>query len=122
MSEVWLLFQFGLVVRSFCDEASEDLWDEMERRMATLQEHGNACKMPVSEPLRDGFFALRANVDNSQGRLIYFFGPQRKQIVFVHSMLAKKQRRIPNEIIDESARRRTMILADMGLIRGFKIN
>jgi len=87
---MWRPFQYGSVVTDFAQAVSEDLWDEMETRLATLLEYGNMARMPVSEPLGDGLFALRANVDTVQGRLIYFFGTERRQIVFVHSITAKK--------------------------------
>jgi hypothetical protein len=118
----WRFFQVGLVVTEFCACADYGLWEAMEDRLALLMEHGNRLAMPASECLGDGVFALRANCDNLQGRLIYVFGPQRRQIVFVDALGLKKTRRIPPAIITGAKSMKALIDSGAVLTHEFKIN
>lgn len=60
------------------------MYEALIRRLATLLEHGNKCRRPVSSPLKDGLFELRAKADKKQARLIYYFKPGRI-IIFVYA-------------------------------------
>jgi phage-related protein len=122
MDGLWRLFQFGSVVQEFADRAAPSLWEAMEDRLASLMELGNSARMPVSEPIADGIFALRANADNLQARLLYFFGPQRKQIIFVHALELKKTRRIPRKDVEIAERNMKLALADLQGIYGFRVD
>jgi phage-related protein len=104
---VWTLWQFGRIVADFAEAADEDMWTEMEARLFSLIEHGNALGWPASEPVGNntGLFALRAKSGRAQGRLFYFFMVSRR-IVFVHSVEAKKTRRFKKHDIDIALRRK----------------
>lgn len=122
MGSLWRFFQFGTVVTDFCQAADADLWDAMEDRLHILAEYGNSARMPVSENIAPGLFALRANADNLQGRLLYFFGQERRSIVFVESILLKKTRRIPPEKIVEAQHRKRLVEFEQEDIHEFTIN
>ena len=124
MASLWALRQFGSVVQDFCDTAEPLLWEAMEDRLLLLMELGNRAKMPVSESIADsdGILALRANADNLQGRLLYFFGPERKQITFVHAVELKKTRKIPRSDIEIAERNKKLVLADWSLSHAFGVN
>lgn len=123
MTETWDLYQFGSVVQDYCDAADDDLWEETERRMSILQERGNETREPVSEAIGNasGLFALRVNVGSRHGRLFYFFGPQRKQIVFVHTLM-KKTRKIPKSDIDTAIMNKAIAEAELKSIHAFKLS
>ena len=76
-------------------------------RLGTLLEKGNLCKMPVSEFIEDGLFALRAKSKTLQARLIYYFGKNR-QIIFVHTFY-KKTQKIDRQDIEIAKRNRHLI-------------
>lgn len=123
MTETWDLFQFGSVVQDYCDAADDDPWEETERRMSILQDYGNETREPVSEAIGNatGLFVLRANVDNRHGRLFYFFGPHRKQVIFVHALLMKKTRKIPKSDIDTAIMNKAIAEAQLKTIHAFKL-
>lgn len=43
------------------------------------------CERPVSAPLGDGLFELRGKANKKQARLIYYFGTNRREIIFTHA-------------------------------------
>jgi hypothetical protein len=95
---VWTLWQFSRVVSEFRNRADDDVWDAVIRRMALLMEHGIRTSMPVSEPLGDGLFALRARAGTKQPRLLYYFERDRR-IVFVHAVDLKKRPKLdPDDV------------------------
>ena len=106
----WTLWQFGRIVSDFAEAADGDLWAEMEARLFSLMEQGNALGWPASEPVGDktGLFALRARSNVAQGRLFYFFLSGRR-IVFVHSVPMKKQRAFERHDIDIAVKRKRLI-------------
>jgi len=124
MGQRWTLYQFGMVVNDFCKAADSDLWDAMEARLATLMEVGNLARMPVSERIvdSDGIFALRANADNLQGRLLYFFGPIPGQIIFVHAVDLKRQRKLSSADIRQAERNKKLALADLRGVHAFRVD
>lgn len=104
---VWTLWQFGRIVADFAEAADDDMWAEMEARLFSLIESGNALGWPASEPVGNGtgLFVLRAKSDRAQGRLFYFFMTGRR-IVFVHSVQAKKTRKLKQHDIDMALKRK----------------
>lgn len=64
---MWEIKQYPGVIESFRSRASQGLWDEMLISLAMLQEKGNGCRRPVSAPLQDGIFELRARDGTLQG-------------------------------------------------------
>lgn len=107
---IWQARQYGSVVDEFRRNAGDDLWDEMLISFATLLERGNLCGRPVTAPVEDGIFELRANHDNLQGRLLFYFSPStRRLIVVVQGIVRKKTRRIERSDIDLAKRRRAEI-------------
>lgn len=70
-----------------------------------MLEHGNLSGRPVSAPLGDGIFELRAN----ETRLLFYF-ESGQRIVFVHYLL-KKTRRVPQSAIRLAKDRRAIIRA-----------
>jgi len=79
----WRLWQYRSIVDSFLAQCDIEMQEIFIRRLALLLEKGIECKMPISEPLGDGLFALRSRSKNKRARLIYYFG-ENKQIIFVH--------------------------------------
>ncbi len=106
----WTLWQFGQTVSEFADFADSDMWAEMEARLFALTERGNTLAWPASEPVggKTGLFVLRAKSAVAQGRLFYFFAFGQR-IVFVHSVLAKKTRRLRQHDIDIALKRKRAI-------------
>jgi phage-related protein len=94
-------------------EASDaELWAEMSARLFALMERGNELGWPASEPVgqNTGLLVLRAKSPMAQGRLFYFFLSGRR-IVFVHSVQAKKTRRIQRHDIDLALKRKKEVEA-----------
>jgi phage-related protein len=107
----WPAFQYGVVWdRTYveCDQNTQELLD---RRLDLLCEHGNQSGRPISAPLGDGIFELRAN----DARMLYYFGSNH-DIIFVHCLI-KKTRKVAREDIELAKRRRAQIPA-----RGIKPN
>jgi hypothetical protein len=89
-------------VYATCNEATQELLD---RRLVFLLEHGNLSTRPISAPLADGIFELRAN----EARMLFYFGASRT-IVFVNCFI-KKTRKVSTEDIKLAKKRRTEILS-----------
>jgi len=81
----WTLWQYRNTVESFLALCDIQMYEMFIRRLGLLLEKGVECKMPISESLGDGLFALRARSKNVRARLIYYFGGN-KQIIFVHAI------------------------------------
>ncbi len=77
------------------------------RRLAKLLEIGVECKMPISEPIGNGLFALHGRSKRKRARLIYYFGENR-QIIFVHAFF-KTTKAIKRQDINTSKRIRDSI-------------
>lgn len=85
----WQLKQFRNIVDLFyagCDQAMQN---KLDRRLDLLRQKGIECRRPITAPLGDGLFELRAGVRNMQARLIFFYGAK-QNIIFVHAI--NKQR------------------------------
>lgn len=109
----WTLWQYGKIVDSFLAQCDAEMYEMFVRRLGILLEKGIECKMPISEPLGDGLFALRARSKNVRGRLIYYFG-EKKQIIFVHSIY-KDTRKIGQHNITIAKRNRNTIKEGKGI-------
>lgn len=60
-------------VEDFLDSLDIKMRQKMLRSIKALQEMGIALRMPLSEPLNDGIFELRAQVGSNISRVMYFF-------------------------------------------------
>lgn len=85
-----------------CDQDTQELLD---RRLDFLREHGNLSDRPISAPLEDGIFELRAK----DARMLFYFG-EKRDIIFVNCII-KKTRKVPREEIQLAKKRRTEIRA-----------
>jgi hypothetical protein len=117
---MWSLWQFERTVSDFCRDADSDTWEAVEDRLDTLMRLGTAARMPVSEPLGDGLFALRARAGTKQPRLLYFFRAGR-QIIFVHAVSLKKRRTIHPDDIAMARRKKGLVERNLGQIHGFTV-
>jgi len=85
----WQLKQFRYIYNSFyasCDRAMQNIID---RRVDLLRQKGNECRRPVTAPLGDGLFELRARAANTQARLIFFYG-ENQTIIFIHALFKQR--------------------------------
>lgn len=103
----WTLWQYKKIADSFLAHCDEGMHDVLVRRLASLSEQGVQCKMPVSEPLGDGLFSLRGRSGRERGRLIYYFGENRR-IIFVHAFW-KTTQKIDRQDIEAAKRNRRLI-------------
>jgi phage-related protein len=103
----WTLWQYRSIVESFLAQCDIQMQEIFVRRLAILLERGNECKMPISEPLGDGLFALRSRSKNRRARLIYYFG-ENKQIIFVHAFY-KSTSKVKQDAIRIAKRNRNII-------------
>lgn len=90
--ENWKFRQYNNVVDSFLANCNPDEEVELKAKLGILLEKGNRCVWPVSKPLGNGLFSLRAKEKRKHMRLLYIFMPQRI-ICFVHAFI-KKTRQI----------------------------
>ena|SRR5438552_3510862 len=107
----WSVSQYGDIwdaTYAHCDQHTQEILD---RRLDTLCEYGNRAERPVSAPLGDGIFELRAN----SARMLFYFGKKR-DIIFVNCFI-KKVRRVPREEIKLAKKRRNDIT-----MQGIKTN
>ena len=75
--------------RQECLTHSQELWDAVQTNAAFLLEQGNQAREPVSKPLGDGIFELRARHGTLRARLLYYFSKERRLIVFVYGLVKK---------------------------------
>jgi phage-related protein len=84
-------------VYSQCDE---DTQLQIDHRLDCLLEKGNLSREPISKPVEDGIFELRAK----DARFMFYFA-EPKEIIFVHAII-KKRRDIPKNDIKTAKKRR----------------
>lgn len=113
----WTLLQYRNVVDSFLIQCDTEMQEMFIRRLGILLEKGIECKMPISEPLGDGLFALRARSKNVRARLIYYFG-EKRQIIFVHAIY-KDTPRIGQHNIAIAKRNRDIVKGKKGKLDDF---
>jgi len=75
---------------------------------------GNLASRPISAPLKDGIFELRARAGKVQARLLFFFQPG-KRIIFAVSTIKKKSK-VPEQDIDKAKNIRDALLAEPELM------
>ena len=114
---MWSLWQYKNIADLFLAHCDEGMRDVLVRRLASLSEHGVQCKMPISEPLGDGLFALHGRSGRERGRLIYYFAENR-QIVFVHAFW-KTTQQIDRQDIETAKRNRRIIKEGKESYHGF---
>jgi hypothetical protein len=107
----WKLKQFKKIVETFLGNCDSDMEEALEERLDLLSDKGNMCGMPVSEPLRDGLFSLRAKENRRQVRLIYYFKPN-KIIIFVHAFYKTTRNILPRDI--EKAKKNKKFIEEEG--------
>jgi len=112
--DTWKLKQFKTIVNTFLENCDPKMEEAIEGRLDLLSDMGNMCKRPVSEPLGDGLFALRARENRRQVRLIYYFGPN-KVINFVH-VFYKTTRNILLRDIEKAKKNKKFIEEEEGKV------
>lgn len=70
---------------------------KMLRTIGLLQEFGGDLREPLSKPLGDGIFELRAQVGNNISRVLYFFIVG-KRIILTNGFIKKTQKTPEREI------------------------
>lgn len=80
----------------------------MVRTIGLLQENGNELREPLSKPLGDGIFELRAQMGNNITRVLYFFFIGNKAILT--NGFVKKTQKTPANEIEKAKRYRTEFL------------
>jgi len=93
----WKLQQFNNIVTTFLENCDSDMEEALVERLDLLSDKGNMCRMPVSKPLGDGLFSLRAKENRRQVRLIYYFKPN-KVIIFVYAFYKTTRSILPRDI------------------------
>lgn len=99
--ELWVIEEYANAWSSLYDRCDTDTKEILDRKYDQLREKGNLAKEPVSKPLGDGIFEVKAN----QARALFYFETGRR-IVFVHGLIKKKGKIDPKEI-KLAKRRRT---------------
>lgn len=101
----WTVYEYRDVFTDLYNDCDEDTQATIDSRLDQLLEKGNMAKEPVSKPLRDGIFELRAKT----ARFLYYFEPGKKIIVVV--AFIKDQNKVPAEHIDRAIKIREIIQA-----------
>lgn len=108
----WTAWQYHNVYDRLYETCDERTRRKLLSRLDQLLEKGNLAKRPISAPLRDGIFELRANT----ARLLFYFQPGQKMIFVVG--LLKDQRVVPPEEIDKAIEIRTSLASGLEKIHG----
>ncbi|MFQ5779442.1 MAG: type II toxin-antitoxin system RelE/ParE family toxin [Nitrospiria bacterium] len=104
---IWKPFQYNNVFEDFYATCDEDTQGAIDHRLDRLIDRGNLAREPISKPLGDGIFELRAK----SARLLYYFGFNR-EIIFVHA-LHKKRYDVPKRDIDLAKKYRDLIESNL---------
>jgi len=100
---MWTAWQYRQVWDDLYGQCDEDTQTMLDYRLDLLKEKGNQSRRPISAPLHDGIFELRAK----SARMLFYFGITRT-IIFVHCLF-KDVRAVPREDIKLAQRRRSEI-------------
>jgi len=84
-------------VKEFLDGLDIKMRQKMLRSIQALQEMGVFLRMPLSEPLDDGIFELRAKVGTNISRVMYFFVVGNRAVL-THGFIKKTQKTPPREL------------------------
>lgn len=99
----WKASEYDKAFTELYDSCDLDTQGTVDHRFGTLLEKGNLARAPVSKPLEDGIFELRAK----DKRFLFYFRPDRT-IVFVHG-ITKKRGDVPRADINLAKKRRAEI-------------
>jgi phage-related protein len=99
----WSTFQCDKVWDNIYSQCDEDTQLLLDRRLDFLREKGNLSGRPISAPLKDGIFELRAKIV----RMLFYFEIG-QMIIFVHGIM-KKTGNLPPADIELAKKRRTEI-------------
>ena len=99
---MWKLHQYGTAYDDICEQCDTRLKARIDARLTALRSEGNQARAPISKPIEDGIFELRARSGNVQVRFLYFFRPKKNIIVAVG--LFKTQSKVPRSEIEKAKR------------------
>jgi phage-related protein len=108
---LWKLLQYDDAFDQMYGSCDDDLREAIDQRVDFLRHHGNQTREPVSKPLGDGLFELRANTHQAQVRFVFFFADGRC-IVIVSSFI-KKGRKTPKHDLALAKVRRAQALKNL---------
>ncbi len=84
-------------VKEFLDGLDIKMRQKMLRSVNALHDMGTSLRFPLSEPLGDGLFELRAQTNGNITRVIYFFF-KGDRAVLTHGFVKKTQKTPAKEI------------------------
>ena len=90
---------------SFVDLLNVKMKAKVMANLVLLEEYGNMAREPLSKPIGDGLFEMRAILGNDIVRILYFFDGGR--IIIATNGFVKKQQKTPGKEIDLAKKRRT---------------
>jgi putative component of toxin-antitoxin plasmid stabilization module len=96
----WKLLQVGTVFDDFYAGCDDNLREKIDARLAQLMMKGNMAKEPVSKPLGDGLFELRADSADHHARFPFCFLPGQRIVVI--DAQYKDQRTLPQAVINNA--------------------
>ena len=99
---MWKLHQYETAYDDIYEQCDTKLKARIDARLNGLRSKGNHTRAPISKPIEDGIFELRARSGNVHVRFLYFFRP--KNIIIVAVGLFKKQSKVPRAEIDKAKR------------------
>ena len=115
----WALLQFNGVYNEFLGQCDEEMKEVLEQRLDYLREYGNAARAPVSKPLKQGVFELRAGTARHQARLLYFFLPSRR--IVIATAFFKKVRAVPQGEIEKAKQIKKLVTSNLDRINGIPV-
>lgn len=101
----WKVLQYRTIFDDFYARCDEDLRVSIDNRLSLLMELGNRAREPVSKPIEDGIFELRAK----NTRFLFYFDVDKRIIVVV--AFFKDQRKLDRRHIEQAKRIRQIIHA-----------
>ena len=99
---MWKLHQYGTAYDDIYEQCDTKLKARINARLDTLSSEGNQARDPISKPIGDGIFELRARSGSVHVRFLYFFRPNK--IIVVAVGLFKKRSKVPREYIEKAKR------------------
>ncbi|MCD7865435.1 MAG: type II toxin-antitoxin system RelE/ParE family toxin [Clostridiales bacterium] len=81
----------------FLNHLDRKMRAKMVRTIGLLQDNGTELREPMSKPLGDGIFELRAQMGNNISRVLYFFFVGNKAIL-TNGFVKKTRKTLDNEI------------------------
>jgi hypothetical protein len=93
----WVFLQYKGAFDALWTECDEAMKDAIRPRLAQVRLRGNQVGYPITEPLGDGLFEVRARYKKVRIRVLFGFAPGQKILVVWGG--TKDQRRLPPETI-----------------------